>query len=175
MTEERAHDPATSTGAEGIPDTADDDSPRGGRPEEPQRIPTPGDVPVGLDEYGTTASETRHGEPLSGKLNREEPDVPETPTGGSRLVEPDEGVQEDADTARRQRVSIAASEGSEEGSERGVAPSNKDMVGRRAADSEDDLSAEEAAVAAPTELEEPAPAQRAAPDEATPVTDEPTG
>jgi hypothetical protein len=28
-----------------------------------------------VDEYGTTASEARHGEPLAGRLRREEPDV----------------------------------------------------------------------------------------------------
>jgi hypothetical protein len=79
----------------------------------------PGDVPVGLDEYGTTAAETRHGEPLSGRLLREEPDTPEVPPSGARIVEPDEGVREDTE---------------------------KDMVGRDAGAPSGDYSAEESAV-----------------------------
>ncbi len=119
MTEERAHDPAAPPEAEGIPETADDASPRPPDDPDPQQMAMPGDVPVGLDEYGTTAAETRHGEPLSGRLAREEPDTPEAPQGGARIVEPDEGVREDTE---------------------------KDMVGRDAGGPAGDYSAEESAV-----------------------------
>lgn len=119
MTEERAHDPATAPEAEGIPETADDASPRPEDDVDPQRMAMPGDVPVSLDEYGTTAEETRHGEPLAGKLNREQPDTQEVPQGGERLVEPDEGVRGDEDA---------------------------EMIGRDAGSPQGDLSAEESAV-----------------------------
>ena len=119
MTEEKAHDPATPPEAEGIPEIADDATPRPEEDVEPQQMAMPGDVPVALDEYGTTAAETRHGEPLSGRLAREEPDTPEVPDGGARIVEPDEGVRE---------------------------ATEKDMVGRNVRGPAGDYSAEESAV-----------------------------
>ncbi|MGH3738289.1 MAG: DUF5709 domain-containing protein [Micromonosporaceae bacterium] len=119
MTEYDANDPAQPPGAAGIPDTADDEGPRRPEDEDPQRFAVPGDEPMGVDEYGTTPAEARHGEPLSGRLNREEPDTARPPESGDRIVEPDEGVREDVD---------------------------KDMVGREAPTTEGDLSAEEIAV-----------------------------
>lgn len=120
MTEEHEHaDPGAPLNSEGIPDYADDASPRPRPDVEPQRMPTPGEEPVAVDDYGTTAYESSHLEPLGARLLREEPDVPETPKGGERIVEPDEGMREDVD---------------------------KDMIGREADYPEGDLSAEEAAV-----------------------------
>ena len=145
VTEERAHDPAGPPEADGIPDVADDASPRREGDADPQRPAVPGDVPVSLEEYGTTASETRHGEPLSGKLNREQPDTPEVDQGGERLVEPDEGVREDVD---------------------------KELVGREAGSPEGDLSAEEAAV---HETDQAATGDDRAIEEQTATNEEPTG
>ena len=60
-------------------------------------VAPPSAFPASLD-YGTTAEETRAGEPLDGRLARELPDVgepyPGTPAG--RLVEDDEGARTDA-------------------------------------------------------------------------------
>ncbi|HEX5742261.1 MAG TPA: hypothetical protein VFY17_12020, partial [Pilimelia sp.] len=67
--------------AEGLPDTADhdsvaDDEEHSGR-EADGRDPAalPADSPMGVDAYGTTAAEQRHGTPLDDRLAREVPDV----------------------------------------------------------------------------------------------------
>jgi len=73
--------PVSDPEAEGLPGTADDDSvadegsdsPRCADGPDPALLPH--DRPLGLDRYGTTAAEARHGEPLSCKLAREEPDI----------------------------------------------------------------------------------------------------
>jgi len=76
----------------------------------------PRDVPLAADEFGTTARELHDGEPLDGRLSREEPDVlalvdqpadesagVDTPfderagQGIGRLVEPDEGARSDTE------------------------------------------------------------------------------
>lgn len=62
----------------GVPDYADDtttafDEADHPRFEEPAAMPA--DEPQAVDEYGTTSEETRAGEPLAGKLSREEPPV----------------------------------------------------------------------------------------------------
>lgn len=66
-------DPRSRFEDEGIPDL------QAGTPEQqwavdPQEAPLPGDRPVAVDDYGTTAEEQRQGEPLDGRLDREEPD-----------------------------------------------------------------------------------------------------
>jgi hypothetical protein len=38
-------------------------------------MPVPGDAPVAVDDFGTTASEEQAGEPLDLRLSREEPDL----------------------------------------------------------------------------------------------------
>jgi hypothetical protein len=38
-------------------------------------MPVPGDEPMAVDDFGTTAAEQREGEPLDLRLSREEPDV----------------------------------------------------------------------------------------------------
>lgn len=75
-------------------------------------VPVPGDKPVAVDDFGTTAWEEEHGEPLDGRLQREEPDLDSaSPPDMSdeadmpypvdheerigRIVETDEGARED--------------------------------------------------------------------------------
>lgn len=77
-------------------------------------VPVPGDRPVAVDDFGTTAAEQRDGEPLDGRLAREEPDLsPDAPIDLSedadnpypadreervgRIVEEDEGAREDTE------------------------------------------------------------------------------
>ena len=38
-------------------------------------LPVPGDEPTAVDDFGTTAAEQQEGEPLDGRLSREEPDL----------------------------------------------------------------------------------------------------
>ena len=76
----------------------------------------PRDAPLAADDYGTTPREVHDGEPLDGRLSREEPDVlaasgqeadesagSDTPfderagQGVGRLVEPDEGARSDTE------------------------------------------------------------------------------
>lgn len=62
-------------------------------------MPVPGDEPMAVDDFGTTAAEQREGEPLDLRLSREEPDVigdvlaDEDAAG--RIVETDEGAGPD--------------------------------------------------------------------------------
>jgi hypothetical protein len=77
-------------------------------------MPVPGDRPVAVDDFGTTAEEQQEGESLDGRLSREEPELLEraasTPDVSEnadnpypvdrdervgRLVESDEGARED--------------------------------------------------------------------------------
>ncbi len=79
-------------------------------------VEPPRDTGVAVDEFGTTAAEQRDGESLTGRLDREEPDVlaaldlpadetegADTPfderagQGVGRLVEPDEGARSDTE------------------------------------------------------------------------------
>ena len=41
-------------------------------------LPVPGETPVAVDDFGTTVAEQQEGEPLDGRLSREEPDLIET-------------------------------------------------------------------------------------------------
>lgn len=85
---------------EGIPDLQDG-TPEQYWAEDPQEAPIPGDRPMAMDQYGTTAEEVREGEPLDERLWREEPDrqvpdsEPERPAG--RLVAEDEGAHPDTE------------------------------------------------------------------------------
>jgi hypothetical protein len=83
---------------EGIPDLQDG-TPEQYWTEDPQEAALPGDEPVALDDYGTTAEEIREGEPLDDRLRREEPEG--APDRGSdhagRLVAPDEGAHPDTE------------------------------------------------------------------------------
>jgi hypothetical protein len=82
-----------------------------------EEIPVPGERPVAVDEWGTTAAEEIAGEPLDLRLSREEPDLLEraqtTPADESpdadqpypvdrderagRIVEADEGARSDTE------------------------------------------------------------------------------
>jgi hypothetical protein len=65
----------------------------------------PRDTPLLVDEFGTTAAEQRTGEPLDGRIAREEPDVidlvgvdaDESAPAVGRLVESDEGARADTE------------------------------------------------------------------------------
>ena len=59
---------------EGIPETAQDDSPTMERAEDPQFEALPGERPGASTDFGTTAFEQSQGESLSGRLERELPD-----------------------------------------------------------------------------------------------------
>jgi hypothetical protein len=80
--------------AEGIPET---DQSEGYEP--------PHDALIAADEFGTTAAEMHEGEPLDGRLAREEPDVidlasvdaDESAPPVGRLVESDEGARTDTE------------------------------------------------------------------------------
>jgi hypothetical protein len=59
---------------DGIPETAQDDSPTMQRAEDPQFEALPGERPTASADFGTTAFEQAEGESLSGRLDRELPD-----------------------------------------------------------------------------------------------------
>jgi hypothetical protein len=85
---------------EGIPDLQDG-SPEQYWAEDPQEASVPGDDPAALDDYGMTGDEMNAGEPLDGRLRREEPDGPSQDDGpadpAGRLVAPDEGAHPDTE------------------------------------------------------------------------------
>jgi hypothetical protein len=104
---------------EGIPDYADDTSTAYDDADRPRfrdsPAALPADEPRAVEEYGVTAAEQRHREPLAERLAREEPDIPPgadrpqapDPSNGAeygtlepgaavgRLVEQDEGARPD--------------------------------------------------------------------------------
>jgi Family of unknown function (DUF5709) len=97
----RSIEPVSDPAADGLPETADDDSyaddaieasrdPGGAQGVLP---PDREDGPMGLDEYGTTAYERLHREPLDRRLAREVPDV----ARGRAREEPSPGLSEDLD------------------------------------------------------------------------------
>jgi hypothetical protein len=94
-------DPRSELEDQGIPDLQDG-YPEQQWAEDPQQAPVPGDEPLALDDYGTTAEEQSEGESLDGRLSREEPDVgpggAETPRRAGRLVQEDEGVRDDTES-----------------------------------------------------------------------------
>ena len=59
---------------EGIPETAQDDSPTMERAEDPQFEALPGEHATATTDFGTTAREQAEGESLTGRLDRELPD-----------------------------------------------------------------------------------------------------
>src|SRR5919199_4341132 len=75
MTDSRIPDPGDPYEDEGLPAT-DNALPGKQITGDPQDdIPVPGETPLAVDEYGTTAAEQAAGEPLDLRLSREEPDV----------------------------------------------------------------------------------------------------
>lgn len=95
-------DPRSELEDQGIPDLQDG-YPEQDWAEDPQQAPVPGDEPVAVDDFGTTAEEQREGESLDGRLNREEPEpllgpAGEEPRRSGRLVQDDEGVRDDTES-----------------------------------------------------------------------------
>ncbi len=60
---------------DGVPDVADDDHPTEAMAEDPEFAPVPGERAGASVDVGTTAREQAEGESLSGRLDREVPDV----------------------------------------------------------------------------------------------------
>jgi len=100
--------------AEGIPDPGQTDPGQLEAGDTEGTTEPPHDTAMAVDDFGTTAGELHDGEPLDGRLAREEPDVltavdepadesqgADTPfderagQGVGRLVEPDEGARTD--------------------------------------------------------------------------------
>jgi hypothetical protein len=112
----RIPEPPSEMEAEGVPDPgfAAENEPATGQGE--GTMEPPRDTPLAADEFGTTVEEMHDGESLTGRLEREEPDVldradvpadesdgVDTPfderagQGVGRIVEPDEGARTDTD------------------------------------------------------------------------------
>jgi hypothetical protein len=71
----RIPDPPSDFEAEGIPDPGEALPSKEITGDAQEGEPVPGDRPGESVEYGMTAYEERHGEGLSGRLDREQPDV----------------------------------------------------------------------------------------------------
>jgi hypothetical protein len=110
----RIPDPPSDFEAEGIPDPGEALPSKEITGDAQEGEPVPGDRPGESVEYGMTAYEERHGEGLSGRLDREQPDVLTDESVGEdddgdesldnpyerertvgRLVDDDEGAHED--------------------------------------------------------------------------------
>ena len=112
----RIPEPPSAAEAEGIPDPGEVRSPQdvAGAAGQSDGMEPPHDTAMAVDDFGTTAEEMHDGESLTGRLDREEPDVlaavdlpadesqgADTPfdegsgQGVGRLVEPDEGARTD--------------------------------------------------------------------------------
>jgi hypothetical protein len=101
--------PVSDPAAEGLPDTADDDSTayddvESGRiADGPDPAALPSDTPAAVDRFGTTAQEQLVGSPLNARLAQEEPDVlasepdPDAPGEDVADEDSDERAQFDAD------------------------------------------------------------------------------
>jgi hypothetical protein len=89
---------------EGVPEVSQDDSPTQERAEDPQFAPVPGDEPGASVDFGTTSFEQAEGESLTGRLDREVPDVQpgvraaEDPQRASLQLEQDTSTTPDTDS-----------------------------------------------------------------------------
>jgi hypothetical protein len=89
---------------EGIPEVAQDDSPTMQSAEDPEFAPMPGEDPGAVLDTGTTAYEQSAGESLSGRLDREVPDVQpgvraaEDPQAAAMQLEQDTATSSDSDS-----------------------------------------------------------------------------
>jgi len=72
---------------DGVPDIADDDHVTSALAEDPEFAPVPGERPGASTDFGTTAFEQSEGESLSGRLEREVPDVLDAGTDDVRAAE----------------------------------------------------------------------------------------
>lgn len=112
----RIPEPPSAMEAEGIPDPGDTSSTREVTGDPAYGMEPPHDTALAVDDFGTTAEEQHDGESLTGRLDREEPEVltgadgpadesygSDTPfderagQGIGRLVEPDEGARGDTE------------------------------------------------------------------------------
>ncbi|MGY1643123.1 hypothetical protein ACI782_18620 [Geodermatophilus sp. SYSU D00703] len=116
---------------EGVPDVSQDDSPTQERAEDPQFAPVPRDDAGASVDFGTTAFEQSEGESLTGRLEREVPDVQpgvrtaEDPTRPVGQLEQDYDTTPDSDsgtnrTADDVEASLDASVGGESAEESAV-------------------------------------------------------
>ena len=113
----RIPEPPSPSEAEGIPDPGDNTGGQEAAGDAAYELEPPHDTAMAVDDFGTTAEEQHDGESLSGRLDREEPEVmdaagrdadesygTDTPfderagQGIGRLVEPDEGARTDTET-----------------------------------------------------------------------------
>ncbi|MGY1693943.1 hypothetical protein ACI780_03445 [Geodermatophilus sp. SYSU D00814] len=89
---------------EGIPEVSQDDSPTIAESEDPEFAPLPREDPGASIDFGTTAAEQSEGESLSGRLEREVPDVQpgvrpaEDPQAASMQLEQDTSTTFDSDS-----------------------------------------------------------------------------
>jgi hypothetical protein len=93
--------PVSDPAAEGLPDTADDDSTAydevdsAREADGPDPAALPAEVPLAMDRFGTTAEEQRVGQSLDSRLAQEEPDVPvEDPLAAPGAGLADEAIDE---------------------------------------------------------------------------------
>ena len=112
----RIPEPPSEHEAEGIPDPGFSDPGQAVAGDTEATTEPPHDVAIAVDDFGTTAREVADGESLTGRLDREEPDVlaaadvpadegpgADTPfderagQGVGRIVEPDAGAAEDTE------------------------------------------------------------------------------
>jgi hypothetical protein len=127
----REPDPGSALEDEGVPDLSDA-LPQKVITGDAQEDPTPpGERPAASVDFGTTAEEARSGEPLAGRLAREEPDVDELRGVGAAdpyPEDPDEQVGRLAEVPEggtgKQQDAWAKSVGADRG---GFAPEERAM------------------------------------------------
>jgi hypothetical protein len=97
--------PVSDPEAEGLPDTADDDSTArddvatGREADGPDPAPLPGDSPAAVDRFGVTAEEQRAGESLDFKIGRETPERSAEPSEAELAADvADPGPTSDVDS-----------------------------------------------------------------------------
>lgn len=125
---ERNRDPGAPLDGQGIPDTADDQTPERSRLPDPDRYPTPTEAPVVSTSFGTTAEEQAEGESLERKLTREE----QQPTGERRREGEVDEWPEEAGTSGERDLSAEGLDGDdieryERQAERDLSPYERDL------------------------------------------------
>ncbi|MDQ1696039.1 MAG: hypothetical protein QOJ03_1392 [Frankiaceae bacterium] len=95
----RIPDPADPFEEEGLASPDPDDGGKRITGDVQEEVPVPGERPVAVNNYGTTAAEEAAGEPLGHKLDREEPDLLETAatTNADESPDADQPYPEDRD------------------------------------------------------------------------------
>jgi hypothetical protein len=94
--------PVSDPEAEGLPETADDDSTAwddvesGREADGPDPASLPVDEALGMNRFGTTAAEQRQGEGLDAKVAREAPETPVDDPFAAPGALADEAIDEDA-------------------------------------------------------------------------------